>query len=154
MGSVEPPKLKKWDSNTHTDLASESRTDPISDRGLSLKNRAPSLAVHISTLFAQESIFDTKEYFEWSLLESYLINCLFVFVLTHSSAERPKSFWSMFSTGLFQPHQSLHGALHTSAARKSQEALQVGIQLLNQHQGWEGTSILLQRDYTDKTNFL
>ena len=84
----------------------------------------------------------------------YLINCLFVFVLTYSSAERPKSFWNMFSTGLPQPHQTLLGTLHTHTARKSQEALQVGIQLLNWHQGWEGTSILLQREYTDQANFL
>lgn len=75
------------------------------------------------------STLDTKEYFEQSLLESYRINCVFVFVSLHSSAKRPKSFWNMFSSGLFHPHQSLHATFYTDTARKSQEALQVGIQL-------------------------
>ena len=75
------------------------------------------------------STLDTKEYFEQSLLESYRINCVFVFVSLHSSAKRPKSFWNMFSAGVFRPHQSLHVTFYTDTARKSQEALQVGIQL-------------------------
>ena len=45
----------------------------------------------------------------------------------------------MFSAELLDPHQNLHAAIHTDTARKSQEAMQVGIQLFNWHQGWKGT---------------
>ena len=60
----------------------------------------------------------------------------------------------MFSAELLDPHQNLHAAIHTDTARKSQEAMQVGIQLFNWHQGWKGTGILLQRDYTDEADLL
>ena len=60
----------------------------------------------------------------------------------------------MFSAGLLDPHQNLHAAIHTDTAKNSQEAMQVGIQLLNWHQGWKGAGILLQRDNTDEADFL
>jgi len=44
----------------------------------------------------------------------------------------------MFSSGLFHPHQSLHGTIHTDTAKISQEALQVGTQFLNRHWGRAG----------------
>jgi len=54
----------------------------------------------------------------------------------------------MFSPGILHPYQSLHGTLYTDTARKSQEALQVGIQLLSWHWEWEGRGILL-RNFCD-----